>query len=173
MSLVAPDKVRGPAVAVHDVNICAVRAGGEHSRAKASLSLGPPAMQEDESRAIGIEQQMIEVVLCIFRIAGDCTELSNIRDGDYQLPLAGFQIESEDARVLWCQLVSVGVWQACVAVAGSHIIDTPEIRRHCGATVGADGVNRIRKRSFLVGEDVKYVADEPVALPVVPDNFIF
>ncbi len=39
--------------------------------------------------------------------------------------------------------------------------------------VGTDGVDWIRQRPFFADQDVKYMADEPVALPVVPDNVTF
>jgi len=56
MAAIAPNKMRGSAVVVHDVNVGAVGLCGEHSSAEAALAFGPPAMQKDESRAIGIEQ---------------------------------------------------------------------------------------------------------------------
>ena len=56
MAIVSPDKVRGSAVVVHNLDVRTVRFGGEHSCAEASLALGSPAMQEYESRTIGIEK---------------------------------------------------------------------------------------------------------------------
>ena len=82
MTGISPDEVRGPAVVVHDVDVFAVGIGGEHSRAEASQALRPPAMQEDKSGAVGVEQQMIEIVFCVFRVAGDFVEAGNVGNGD-------------------------------------------------------------------------------------------
>jgi len=88
---VSPDKVRGSAVVVHDVNICAVRSGGEHSCAEAALAPGPPAVQEDESGAIGIEQQVIEVVFCAGEVGVRIGDIYHVCDGDYKVLSAGFR----------------------------------------------------------------------------------
>ena len=62
------------------------------------------------------------------------------------------------------------VGQARVAVAGPHILDTAEVGANSGAAIGADGVERVRQRSFFAVLEVKDVTDEAVVLSVVPDN---
>ena len=65
---IAPDKVRGVAIVIDDVNVAALwpvvlRIGGEHARAKAALAGQPPAVQELEAAAIGVVEQVVEIVL--------------------------------------------------------------------------------------------------------------
>ena len=52
---IAPDKMRRLAVRIDHANITAVGSGGEHPRAETSQARGAPAMEEDESRSVGIE----------------------------------------------------------------------------------------------------------------------
>ena len=116
---------------------------------------------------------MVEVVLGIFWVAGDLAELSDIREGDYQIPSAGFKVGAENACIFRCKLIFMWVRQASVAVAGAHILNAAKVRSDSRFAIGADGVNRIWQCSFFAGEDVEYMTDKPVELPVVPDDFIF
>lgn len=63
---------------IDDVNIGPVERGGQHPRAEARLPRRPPAMQEDESRAVRVEQQVVEPVLGPFGIAGELAESHDI-----------------------------------------------------------------------------------------------
>lgn len=65
------------------------------------------------------------------------------------------------------------VGQAWVAVAGPHILNPTKIRCNGGSAVRTDGIDGIGQCSLFAGEDVEYVTDESVVLPVVPDDFIF
>ncbi len=94
---VSPDKVRGFAVAIYNMDVRAVRFGGEHSRAETPQTRGTPAVQKDKSRAVGIKEQMIKIVFCVFGVAGNLAEPGDVRDGDYQIPPAGFKVDSENA----------------------------------------------------------------------------
>ena len=159
------------AVIVHDASICAVRFGGEHSRAEAPLPLGPPAMQEDESRAIGIEQKMVEIVFCAAEVGVRVRDICHVGDGDYEFLAARFEVEAKYAGILRCQVVCVRVGQSCVAVARSHILDTPEIRCDGGSAVGAYRIERLRQCPLFARVNIKNVANESLAISVVPDNF--
>ena len=65
------------------------------------------------------------------------------------------------------------VWQTGVAVPGSHVLNSPEIRRYGGPAVWADGINGIRQSSLAAAVNIKNVAYEPAVLPVVEDNLVF
>ena len=157
---------------VHNVDIRTIWLSSEHSRAEASLCLGTPPMQEYKSRAIGIEQQMIEVVLGVFWIAGNSTELCNISDGNYQVLLAGFEVESEDARIFRRQFICIRVGQAYVTIARAHFIDSSEIRGDGCTAISANSIEWIRQRSLLARENIKNVANEPASLSVVPHDLV-
>ena len=97
MAGVAPDKVRRFSIRIDQMNVSAVGPGGQHSGSKASQPFGPPAVQEDESGAVGIEQQVVEVVFWIPGISGNIAEFGDVREGYYQVLTAGLKVNSEDA----------------------------------------------------------------------------
>ena len=155
------------------MNIRSVGIGGEHSRAETTQACCPPAMQKDESRAVRIEKQMVEVVLGILWIAGDLAEPCYLGEGYNQIPAARIKIDSKNAGILRSQGVFMRIGQASVTVAGSHVLNPPEIRRHGCPSIGANGINRIRQSSLAAAVNVKDVAYEPAILPVVEDNLVF
>ena len=69
---VTPDKMGCIAVVVDYTNIAAVRCRGEHSCQAAAVGV-TPSMQENKSRSVRVEQQMIEVMLSTFLVVGDMT----------------------------------------------------------------------------------------------------
>jgi len=81
---VSPDEVGGFAVRVYHADVFAVGGGCEHSGTEAAYGLvgrvacGAPSVQKDESRAVCVEEEMVEVVLCVLRIAGDLAEFGNV-----------------------------------------------------------------------------------------------
>ena len=58
---ITPDEVRHFAIIIHDVKIGAVGVGREHPRVERAFT-ETPSMQKDETRAIGVEEQVIEIV---------------------------------------------------------------------------------------------------------------
>lgn len=170
---IAPDKMRCFAVRIDDLNIRSIGFGGEHSRAETAQARCPPAVQEDKSRAVRVEQQVVEIVLGILRIAGDLSELGYLGKGYYQLPAARIKVDPKNAGIRWRRVIFVWVGQAGVAIAGPHVLNTPEIRRNSRPAVGADSINRVRQSSFFAALNIKDMAYEPVVLPVVPYNFVF
>jgi len=173
MPRIAPDEMRCFAVRIDDVDIRSVGIGGEHSRAETTQARCPPAMQKDESRAVRIKQQVVEVVLGVLWIAGDLAESGYVGEGYYQFPAARIKINSKDAGILRSRGVFVRVRQTGIAVPGSHVLNPPEIRRHGGPAIVANGINRIRQSSLAAAVNVKDVAYEPAILPVVEDNLVF
>jgi len=173
MPRIAPDEMRCFAVRIDNVNIRSVGIGGEHSRAETTQACCPPAMQKDESRAFRIEQQVVKVVLGILWVAGDLAESGYVGEGYNQFPAARIKIDSKDAGILRSRGVFVRVRQASVTVAGSHVLNTPEIRRHGSPAIGANGINWVRQGSFPAAMNIKDVAYEPAILPVVEDNLVF
>ena len=79
---IAPYKMGRFSVRIDNPDIRAVGVGRQHACPEATQSRGSPAMKEDKSRAVGVEQQVVEVVFGVFRIAGDLAEFGNIRKGD-------------------------------------------------------------------------------------------
>jgi len=173
MPRIAPDEMRCFPVRIDDVNIRSVGIGGEHSRTETAQAGRPPAMQKDESRAVRIEQQVVEVVLGILWVAGDFAELGYFGEGYYHFPAARLKIDSKDAGILWSRGVFMRIRQAGVTIAGSHILDTPEIRCYGCPAIGADGINWIWQSSLPAVMNVKDVAYEPAVLPVIEDNLVF
>ena len=156
------------AVRIDHPDIAAVRSGGEHSRAEAAQACGAPAMEEDESRAVGVEEQMIEIVLSVPGIARDVAEFGDIGQGYYQFPAARVEIDPKNARILGSRVVGVRVGQAGVSVTGPHILDPAKIRRNSGATVGADGIYRIGQSLLGAGVDIEYMAYKTTVPSVIP-----
>ena len=173
MPRIAPDEMRCFAVRIDDMDIRPVGIGREHSRAETAQARCPPAMQKDESRAVRIKQQVVEVVLGVLWISGDLAEFGYVGERDNQFPAARIKIDSKNAGILRGRDVFVWIGQAGVAIAGSHVLNPPEIRHHGGPTIGADSINRVRQSSLAAAVNVKDVAYEPAILPVVPNNLVF
>ena len=173
MLWIAPDEMRCFAMRIDDTNIRSVGIGGEHSRAETAQARCSPAMKEDESRAVRIKQQVVEVVLGILRIAGDLAEPGYVGEGYYQFPPARLKIDPENAGILRSRGIFVRVGRAGVTVSWPHVLNSPEIRRHSSPAIGANGINRVRQSSLFAAVNIKNVAYEPAVLPVVPNNFVF
>ena len=75
---ISPYKVGGFSVVIDYSDIRAVCPGREHSCAETTKAGRPPAVQEDESGAIGIEEQMVEIVLFVGYFAGQPPFLNSV-----------------------------------------------------------------------------------------------
>ena len=167
---IAPDEVRHPAVVVDDVQVGAIPGRGEHSRPSAVAP--PPAVQEDEARSVGVEQQVVEVMLGRADVAVRIRQGGHFgnRDDELRLRAGRSQVERVDAGVLGRQHLAIRVGDAGVAVAGPHVVQPAEVGADGGAAVGGDRVDRRRQRARFARLQVQDAGDEPVSFPVVPDD---
>ena len=168
---VAPDEVRGVSVGDDDSQVAAVGTRGDHSCQ--SLPIGvTPAVQGDEPAAVGIEQQVIEVMLDARLSVGNVTATGDVGQGDDLGNLSRLQVDADDARIGGSQFVGMRVLQPGVSITGTDVIDSAKIGRDGGAAVGTDRIDRVGHRPSFPGPDVHHVTDETVSLPVVPEHSV-
>ena len=127
-------------------------------------------MQEDEARAVGTEQQVVEVVLGPRQVAVRVGDRRRVGHGDDLAGLAGVQVHGVDARLFGGELVRVRVGDALVAVAGTHVVEAPEVGADGGAAVGRQRVHRGRHGAAGAGGGVGDARNVAVAGARVPDH---
>lgn len=138
---VAPDEVRGEAVGVNDAEIRAIGVGSDHAGFSSAGGSGP-AVEEDESRAIGIVEEMVEPVVFRSLHAGELRAgLGDLDDGEEDFLRAVFEIDVEEACVIGEGDFEVGIGDAVVAVAGAGVAEAAEVGGDGVPAVGTEGVD--------------------------------
>jgi hypothetical protein len=166
---IAPDEVGGAAVGVEQVEVFAVVAGGEHAGGEAfAFFVAAPAVEEDEALAIGGVEQVVEPVFGVARIGSFVGDGGDLGEAKEEFLLAAFHVDLPEAGVVGGEVLSVGVGDASVAVAGAAIVETAEIGGDAVLAVGAEVVDGGGDGLCFLGLDVVDAADELVADTVVP-----
>ena len=91
-----------------------------------------------------------------------------VGQADDQFLPPGPEVDPEYARVLGGQISLVPIRDARVAISGPHVVEPAEIGGHGPAAVGTDRVDRVGDGPLGTRLGVQDVADEMVALAIVP-----
>ena len=115
---------------------------------------------------------MVEVMLGLAEVAVRKRDGGHLLDGDQLSGLPGDQVEVVQAAVGRSQDVVVGVGDTGITVAGSHVVDPPEVGADGRSPIGGHRVDRVAQSAPFAAVDVEDMGDEVVAISIVPDDLV-